>query len=272
LLNSERNSKCTNTYFVHYNTNITLLNGLYSLLRMHKLSIIIPVYNEAKTFVELIEKVLAVKIPLKKEIIVVESGSTDGTRDLVKKYENRENIVVLYQDKPNGKGNALKLAFKYVKGDIVLIQDADLEYKVEEYGKLLQPILDGKTSFVLGSRPLGKESWNIRRFGNFFYTRLLNIGGFIYTTLFNLLYFTWLTDPATMFKVFKSECIKDINFKSDYFDLDWEIVAKLVKTGYKPIEIPVVYHSRSVKEGKKIRFFRDGFLVFFAIIKFRFFD
>lgn len=239
---------------------------------MQKLSIIIPVYNEAATVVQLMEKVLAAKVSLEKEIIIVESGSTDGTRELVKKYQNKKEIKVLYQEKPLGKGNALKLGFAHATGDIILIQDADLEYDPAEYEKLLQPILNDKTAFVLGSRPLGKDSWNIRTFGNFFYARLLNIGGLVYTFLFNLLYGVWLTDPATMFKVFTRDSISSMTFKSNYFDLDWEIVAKLVKKGYTPVEVPVHYISRSIAEGKKIRFFRDGFLVFWAIVRFRFLE
>ncbi len=238
---------------------------------MQKLSIIIPVYNEAATVETLLEKVLAVKLPLKREIIIIESNSTDGTQQIIKKYEKK--CKILHQDKPNGKGNALKLGFQHATGDIILIQDADLEYKPEEYTKLLQPILDNKTSFVLGSRPMGKDTWKIREYlKDTVYARLLNLGGLFYNTLFNILYGVHLTDPSTMYKVFKRECIKNMKFKCNYFDLDWEIVAKLVKKGYKPIEIPISYTSRSLHEGKKIRFLRDGFLVFFAILRFRFFD
>ncbi len=237
---------------------------------MEKLSIIIPIYNEAGTCEELIKRVLKVKLPTKKEIIIIESNSTDGTKEIIKKFETQKEIQIIWQEKPNGKGNAVQKGLKAATGDIILIQDADLEYKPEEYPKLLEPILKKITSFVLGSRPLGKESWNIRKYpGYFFYARLLNLGGFVYTLLFNVLYGVWLTDPATMFKVFRKECIKDIIFKSNYFDLDWEIVAKLIKKGYKPREVPVSYTSRSTKEGKKIRFVRDGFLVLWAIVKFR---
>ncbi len=244
------------------------------MVQNQKLSIIIPIYNEAAYVAQLLDRVLAVKIPsVSKEIIIIESNSTDGTRELVKKYEKKKEVKVFYQEKPFGKGNALKLGFQHATGDIILIQDADLEYKPEEYENLLEPILSGKTSFVLGSRPLAKESWSIRKYaGYFFYARLLNLGGFFYTMLFNSLYFVWLTDPATMFKVFKRECISGMIFKSNYFDLDWELVAKLVRKGYKPVEVPVSYISRSVAEGKKIRFLRDGFLVFLAIVRFRFFD
>ena len=237
-----------------------------------KLSIIIPVYNEAATFEKLMEKVLAVKIPkITKEIIIVESNSIDGTNKLVQQYEKK--CKVLYQEKAMGKGNALKRGFQHATGDIILIQDADLEYNPHEYPQLIEPIVAGKTAFVLGSRPLGKESWSIRKYaGYFFYARLLNIGGLAYNFLFNFLYNVWLTDPSTMYKVFKKECIKDITFKCNYFDLDWEIVAKLIKKGYIPLEVPISYTSRSLQEGKKIKFLRDGFLVFWAIFRFRFFD
>jgi glycosyltransferase involved in cell wall biosynthesis len=242
--------------------------------KKQKLSIIIPIYNEAATVGELLNRVLAVKLPkIEKEIIIVESNSTDGSREIIERYEKKKEIKVFYQEKPCGKGNALKLGFQHATGDIILIQDADLEYNPEEYGNLLVPILSGKASFVLGSRPLGKESWSIRKYaGYFFYARLLNLGGLFYTFLFNLLYFVWLTDPATMFKVFRRDCISGIRFKSNYFDLDWELVAKLIRSGYEPVEVPVRYHSRSTAEGKKIRFFRDGFLVLWAIVRFRFFD
>src|SRR3989338_4315351 len=169
-----------------------------------KVSIIIPVYNEAAYVAQLLDRVLVVKLPsLSKEVLIIESNSTDGTREIVKKYEKNKEVKVFYQEKPFGKGNALKLGFQHATGDIILIQDADLEYKPEEYEQLLEPILSGQTFFVLGSRPLAKESWTIRKYpGYFFYARLLNFGGFFYTFLFNLLYFIWLTDPATMFKVF----------------------------------------------------------------------
>lgn len=241
---------------------------------MLKLSIIIPVYNEAATVEKLMEKVLAVKLPkLTKEIIIVESNSTDGTREIIKKYEKKKNIKIIYQDKSKGKGNAVKEGLQHASGDIVLIQDADLEYNPAEYGRLLQPILDGKTSFVLGSRPMGLSTWKIRfYFEDALYQKVLNYGGILYTLLFNLLYLVWITDPATMYKVFRKDCLEHITLRSNYFDLDWELVAKLVRKGYKPIEVPISYNSRSLAEGKKIRFFRDGFLVFLAIIRFRFFD
>jgi glycosyltransferase involved in cell wall biosynthesis len=238
-----------------------------------KVSIIIPVYNEARTIEELLERVMKVKIPAEKELVIVESNSTDGTREIVRKYSKRRGVKLVLQDRPAGKGNALKVGFSRASGDIILIQDGDLEYKPEEYPYLLKPILEGQASFVLGSRHLGKGDWKIRKFvENSAYARALNFGGLFYTSLFNVLYGVRLTDPATMFKIFRRDCIKDIEFKSNIFELDWEIVAKLIKRGYRPQELSVSYASRDSESGKKIRFFRDGVRVFFAILRFRFFD
>ena len=239
-----------------------------------KLSILIPVYNEVRTAQELLNKVLSTDLaPLEKEIIVIESGSTDGTKELIQRLEKTSGIKALYQDRPRGKGNALKLGLKTAAGDIILIQDADLEYDVKDYPDLLKPILENKAAFVLGSRHLGKADWKIRKFiEHKFQARLINVGGVLHTLLFNLLYGVRLTDPATMYKVFKRECMDGLTFKSNYFELDWEIVAKFVRKGFIPVEVPVSYSSRSKEEGKKIRFFRDGFLVLWAIFRFRFFD
>jgi glycosyltransferase involved in cell wall biosynthesis len=238
-----------------------------------KLSIIIPVYNEARTLRKLMNQVLKTKISIGKEIILIESNSTDGTREIVKKYEKHPLCKVYYQDKPRGKGNALKEGFKHATGDIILIQDGDLEYDPNDYQKLIQPILDGKTNFVLGSRHLSVNTHRVRILKeNKIYAEVLNFGHYLFTGLFNILYRVQLTDPATMFKVYKRKCAKGIHFKSNYFELDWEIVAKLIKKGYTPLEVPIIYKSRSVAQGKKIRFFRDSTKVLYAIIRFRFFN
>ena len=240
------------------------------------LTIVIPVYNEKRYFLKIMKEVMKANTwGMRKQIIIVESNSTDGTREIVKKFvlEQKKNfdIELILEDKPQGKGHAVKAAFKKIRGDIVLVQDADLEYKPSEYEDLLKPILDGKCDFVLGSRSLGKKHWEIRDFeGNRFYSGLLNFGGLFFTGIFNILYNVKLTDPATMFKVFKYKCMKGITWKSDWFELDWEIIAKFIRNGHIPIEVPVSYNSRSTKEGKKIRFFRDGPRVFWAILKYRF--
>lgn len=241
--------------------------------RNEKLSIIIPIYNEAKTVDILLKKVENVKLPIKKEIIIVESNSTDGSREIVKEHEKKVDKVI-YEDRPYGKGHAIKEAFKKVTGTIILIQDADLEYDVRDYPKLLKPILDGKAKFVLGSRTLGKKQWDIRSKGiGRYYSLLLNIGGYLYNSLLNLLYGVHLTDQATMFKVFRTEVIKGIKFTStSYFGSEIELVVKPIKKGIIPIDVPVRYKARSTAEGKKIRFWRDGIQLLWAIIKYRFVD
>lgn len=240
----------------------------------HKLSIIMPVFNEINTVEEVIKSVNAVKLPnLSKELIIIDDCSTDGTRQLLKKLQKKYGYSLKLQKQNGGKGAAVKEGFKKVTGDIILIQDADLEYKISEYPELLEPILKKGYKFVLGSRHLTNRKWKSRQFiDNKYYAQILNWGGNLYTQIFNTLYGTRLTDPATMYKVFTKESIKDLDFKCNRFELDWEIVAKLVKKGIIPYEVPISYKSRSPAEGKKIKFFKDGSQVLFAIFRFRFFD
>jgi len=241
---------------------------------MKTLSILIAAFDEKNTIKTLLDQVIDINLPnIQKEIIVVESGSTDGTKELVQEYEANHKVRAFYEKKPRGKGHAIRWAMKEATGDIILIQDADLEYFVSDYPALLEPLQTGRAKFVLGSRHLGMKDWKIRKFiTNRMYGHTINVGHLIYTTLFNLLYGTRLTDPATMFKVYFRNLLDVKNLKSNYFELDWEIVAKLIKSGHPPVEVPVGYVSRTFEEGKKIRFLRDGFLVLFAIIWFRFFD
>jgi glycosyltransferase involved in cell wall biosynthesis len=238
-----------------------------------KLSIIMPVYNEAKYIDEIISLVCAVDIgDITKEIIIIESNSTDGTRELVKKYENKPEFKIIYEERPAGKGHAVRNGIKAATGDILLIQDADLEYNPNEYPILLKPIIDGKAKFVLGSRHL-HAGWAYRKFTHDFPMAFMcNTGTKIFDFFFNCLYGVKLTDPMTMYKVFMRECLKDIEFKSDYFDLDEEIVAKFIKKGYIPIEVPVSYSSRSFSEGKKVIFHREAIKNIIAMIKYRFID
>ncbi len=226
---------------------------------MLKLSIIIPVFNEARTCEELFAEVLKKQIPgFTKEIIVIESNSTDGSRALVQKFAQNADVKLILQDSPKGKGFAVRAGFKEATGDIILIQDADLEYDVNDYDKLLVPIAEGKTDFVLGSRHLGKETWQIRAFKSYPGTTLaMNFAHTVFTLIFNVLYRQKTTDPATMFKVFRRSCLQGIDFHCMRFDFDFELVCKLVMKGYTPIEIPVKYESRGFAAGKKVRFFRD---------------
>lgn len=240
---------------------------------MIKLSVIIPVYNEFKTFPVLLDKLLNFKLDgVIFEFIIVESNSNDGTREYITTLSNSDKLKIIFEDNPKGKGHAVRTGLNYATGDIILIQDADLEYDINDYPNLLQPIISGETSFVLGSRHSEtRRSWKIRKFteGGFlqFY---MNLGHLFFLTLFNFTYQQKLKDPFTMFKVFKSECIKNLNFEANGFDFDWELVAKLIRSGCQPIEIPVNYNSRSFKEGKKTRLFSDPVSWIWACFKYRF--
>jgi len=228
----------------------------------NRVSIIIPVYNEKKTVLTLLKNVYKHKLTnVDKEIIIVESNSTDGTRDAVKQFvKGKKNIKLILEKKPEGKGHALRQGFKSAKGDIILIQDADLEYDVSDYEKLLRPIIEKKTSFVLGSRHMdGSRNyiWGIRKFKNRMYAFFMNIGGLTFHAFFNMVFKTKLTDPTTMYKVFRRKLLQNIHLKGNYFELDFELVGKLIRIGYIPLEIPIKYNSRGVEEGKKVRIMRD---------------
>lgn len=241
------------------------------------LSIIIPVYNEEKTVGIILKKVYEHKLPnIKKEIIIVESNSSDGSRKVVRQFvKGKKDIRLILQQKPTGKGSAVRKGLKYAKGDIIMIQDADLEYDVNDYEKLIRPIIDGKTMFVLGSRHLrhnGETDWLIRRFKGKerIYAYFMNFGGLFFHKLFNIVYGVHLTDPTTMYKVFKRDLLKKVHLEGKYFELDWEIVSKFIRLGYTPLEVPVKYVSRGNSEGKKVKFSRDVLKWLYTIIKFRF--
>ena len=239
-----------------------------------KLSIILPVYDENKTIKTVLEQVGDFAMAnLEKEIIIIDGGSVDGTKEVLKEYEKKPGYKVIYEEKPRGKGAAVREGLKHITGDILLIQDADLEYSVSDYPKVLAPIINGKSEIVFGSRAMqNKQRWQYRKLkgANRIYGFFVNFGGFLFTGLFNILYGTSLTDGATMFKVFKTRLFKGFVLESDGFDFDWEIQGKFARKGYKFYEVPISYNARSVAEGKKIRFWRDGFKVFKAIIYFRF--
>ncbi|MGZ3689611.1 MAG: glycosyltransferase family 2 protein, partial [Bdellovibrionota bacterium] len=237
-----------------------------------KVSIIIPVYNEASTVGTLLHRVSNQEIPgMTKELLVVESNSTDGTRRIVEEFAKTHPIRLILQDQPRGKGHAVRTGLAEADGEIILIQDGDLEYDVADYPALVQPIVEGRADFVLGSRHLAAGRWRIRKFEqDQFRAAILNFGGFFFHTFFNILYGQRLTDPTTMFKVFRRSCVQGMEFVSDRFDFDFEIVAKLIRSGYSPVEVPVSYSSRGFEEGKKIRVFRDPLTWVWAILRFRF--
>jgi glycosyltransferase involved in cell wall biosynthesis len=243
-----------------------------------KLSIIVAVYNEVSTVGTLLERVWAQPVPdLQKEIVIVESNSTDGSRASVADFAARHAaephtpILVLHQDAPRGKGNAIRQGLAAATGDIILIQDADLEYDVGDYPDLLRPIIDGRSAFVLGSRHMGPNGWKIRKFAHGGpRAALMNVGGILFHGLFNALYRTQLSDPTTMYKVFRTDCLQGIALTRDRFDFDFELLAKLIRRGFRPLEVPVSYQSRGFDEGKKIRLLRDPLTWVRAIVTERF--
>ncbi len=239
-----------------------------------RLTILIPVYDEKATFARLFESVLAAPLPdgLEKEVVVVDDASTDGTRDLVRACAGRPGVTVVLKDPPRGKGAAVRRGLQEATGDFLLVQDADLEYDVADYPRLLAPLLDGSADVVLGSRVLrAPQRWQFRRFSGAerVYGLFVNAGGVLFTGLFNRLYGTALTDGATMFKLFRTADVRALGLRGSGFDYDWELLARLAKRGRRFIELPVSYHARGRAEGKKIRFWRDGVRVLAAILRWR---
>jgi len=224
-----------------------------------KLSVIMPVYNEVENLSKILEKVQ--KVNIEKEIIIVDDGSSDGTRDILEKIE-QDNVKIYYHAKNMGKGYAVRTGLQHISGDIVIIQDADLEYDPNDYHKLLQPLIEGKISVVYGSRPLGKNPISYSRYywGSWF----LNFVG-------NLLYGTRLTDLYTCYKVFRSEVIKPLNLQCKGFEFCPEVTAKISKNGYNILEVPISYKPRAFSQGKKIRWY-DGFIGLWTLIRYRLWD
>ena len=242
-----------------------------------KFSIVVPVFDERATVAALLDRVLAAPLPagLEREVVIVEGNSADGTRDIVRGYEGRPGVRVLYEDAPRGKGAAVRTGLAAVTGDFLLIQDGDLEYSPDDYPKVLEPLLKGEADVVFGSRVMtSPQHWQFRRFAGFerLYGFFVNLGGVLFTALFNSLYGTRLSDGATMFKLYRTSVLKGMTFRSNGFDYDWEMAGKAAKAGCRFAEVPVLYKARSRAEGKKIRFWRDGTRVLLAILRYRFLD
>ncbi|MGH2719728.1 MAG: glycosyltransferase family 2 protein, partial [Actinomycetota bacterium] len=231
---------------------------------------VLPVYNEAPTVATILDDVTTIEIPgIDIEVIVVESNSTDGSREVVQRYAGHPRIKLVFEDRPSGKGHAVREGFSHATGDIILIQDADLEYRVSEYPLVLAPLIAGETKFVLGCRHSPGQP--MRQFEESRHTsRVMNAAHWGFTTMFNTVYGTKLRDPFTMYKVFRTECIVGVPFNSNRFDFDWELVAKLVRLGNTPLEVPITYVSRDYDSGKKVRFFRDPLTWMVALVRFRF--
>jgi glycosyltransferase involved in cell wall biosynthesis len=235
------------------------------------LSVIVPIYNEAATVRESLDAILAKEIPgWTLQIIMIESNSSDGTRDIVKTYASHPRVKLILEDRARGKGHAVRAGLKEATGDVIVIQDADLEYDLNDYDTLIAPIAAGRQEFVLGSRH-GEGGWAIRKFSDQpVQALILNLAHWGFTLMINVSLLIWLKDPFTMYKVFRRECLKGLTFECNRFDFDWELLMKLVRKGHRPIEIPISYKSRSFKEGKKISMFRDPLTWMWALIKYRF--
>ena len=232
-----------------------------------KLSVVIPVYNEINTIGEILSRVLEVDLP--KEVIVVDDCSMDGTREFLKEWEvgrkkeSKDEVRIFYQPQNMGKGAALRSGFKEATGEIVIIQDADLEYHPHEYPKLIEPILDGRAEVVYGSRFLGTP----RRVLMFRHT----LGNKLLTFLSNLCTDLNLTDMETGYKVFKKEVLEHLLLKSNRFGFEPEVTAKIAKMNYRIYEVPISYSGRDYWEGKKIKWM-DGLKAIFSILRYNFFD
>lgn len=223
-----------------------------------KLTIIIPVYNEIGTIQEVIKRVD--EAPFDKEIIIVDDGSTDGTKNVLEGY--RDGVKVLSHDDNQGKGAAIRTALPHITGDMVIIQDADLEYDPAEYPRLISPILEGKADVVYGSRFSGRPHRVL-----FFWHA---VGNKIITTLSNIFTDLNLSDMETGYKVFRSEVLKKIKIESSRFGFEPEITAKIAKMGCRIYEIPISYWGRDYSEGKKIKW-KDGIAAIYWIIKYNLF-
>lgn len=214
---------------------------------MKKLSIIIPVYNEKVTILETLRQVELIELPgIEKEIIIIDDGSNDGTGEILKNLEN--NYRVFYHSENKGKGAAIRIGFDQASGEIVIIQDADLEYSPKEYPGLLQPIIENKADIVYGSRELKDNlrfSWSY------------HWGARVITWLINFLYGSKLTDAYTCYKVFRTSFLKEFRLKSDGFEIEAELTIRALQNNCQIKEISISYFPRSVKEGKKINW-RDG--------------
>ncbi|MBI4244674.1 MAG: glycosyltransferase [Planctomycetes bacterium] len=239
--------------------------------RKQKLSLVVPVYNEAATVETSLNSLLVKQVDgLDIEIILVESNSTDGSREIVLKYKDHPRVKLVLEEWPQGKGHAVRTGFMHATGDFMMIQDADLEYDLEDYEALLEPLMKGHEAFVLGARH-GGRSWKMRQFTEqVFQGFLLNVGHWFFTALIDILFGLRLKDPFTMYKVFRRDCLYGLEFECNRFDFDFELLIKLVRKGYKPIEIPVNYRSRSFKQGKKVSMLRDPLTWLRALVKYRF--
>jgi len=231
---------------------------------MTKLSIIIPVFNEKKTIEQILAKLENLDLGVAKEVIIVDDFSTDGTREILKKYENKYRIV--YHEKNYGKGRALRSGFAYATGDWITVQDADLEYDPVDFRVLLEKTKEPGVSVVYGSRRFGRR---YHYFEGRYSGHLFALGGIFVTWLTNFLYGTKITDEPTCYKMFQRDLLKSIDLKCERFEFCPEVTAKIAKRGIKIYEVPINYYPRHKDEGKKINW-HDGLEAIWTLLKYRF--
>jgi glycosyltransferase involved in cell wall biosynthesis len=226
-----------------------------------KLSVIVPVFNERNTVAEILRRMRAVELPVEREIIVVDDGSDDGTRNVLSQLGDSTVRVVLHPHN-KGKGSAIRTALEHVTGDLVLIQDADLEYDPEDWPKLLAPVLKGRAVVVYGSRFTGERRNML--FLHWMGNRFLSL-------VTNVLYNTTLSDMETCYKLFDDRVIKGMKLRAERFEFEPEVTAKVLRRGIRIYEVPISYSGREFDEGKKITW-RDGFIALWSLVKYRFTD
>lgn len=229
------------------------------------LTVIIPVFNEKKTIKKIIKKVKSLN-KLKKQIIIVDDFSNDGTKEILKNISKTKNDKVIFHKENKGKGAAIISAKKFIKGNIVIIQDADMEYDPKDYFKLIKPIKDKKFQVVYGSRVLGKKRYNSKKF----ISKFRIFANHMLTIFSNIINNQSLTDAHTCYKVFESKLFKKIDLESKDFAFCPEVTTKLSNKNIKILEVPIKYKGRSSQDGKKIQF-KDGILAIYSIIKFKLF-
>jgi glycosyltransferase involved in cell wall biosynthesis len=224
------------------------------------LTVVMPVYNESATLEEMVERVLAV--PLRLELIAVDDASSDGSREILARLAQQRGFKVLLQDRNRGKGAAVRRGIDEAGGDVIVVQDADLEYSPEEFPELIDLIVKGKADAVYGSRFLGRHRCFL--FTHYLANLFLNL-------ITNVLYNTTMTDMETCYKAVRADVLKSLPLRSDRFGIEPEITAKLFKRGARVYEVPITYEGRDYAEGKKITW-RDGFPALWALVKYRFVD
>jgi glycosyltransferase involved in cell wall biosynthesis len=240
-----------------------------------KLSVVMPVYNEVKTVAEILQRVRAVRLDVsvgygpedgtvvqfEREIVIVDDGSSDGTRDILDGLRDQPDLVIVYHEQNLGKGSAVRTGLEHASGDVMLVQDADLEYDPRDYVALLQPIVEGRSKVVYGSRFRGGPTRAM-----FFWHM---IGNRFLTLVTNVLYNTILTDMETCYKVFTREVAEQLDLRAAGWGFDPEITVQILKRGYRIYEVPISYAGREFEEGKKISW-RDGLTVLWTLVKYRF--